>query len=93
MSRLVEFITQMAVDPVRQVQFAADPKACLADASLSPADKAALLSGNREDVTAAAAQALPPAHLAAVMGNCFVADPGPDPDTDPDPWPDIAAVD
>ncbi len=87
---LVDFLTQLAVNPIQQEQFAADPKAVLAGSGLSPQDQAALLCGDRESLSAVAAQSLPAAHQAAVAGNCFVADPGPDPDSDHDPWPDIA---
>ncbi len=88
MSKLVNFLTQLAIDPQQQILFESDPNAIIEKAGLTEVEKQAVLKGVREDISDLVAGDLPLTHRHAVAGNCFMADPGPDPDTDPDPWPD-----
>lgn len=85
MTDLFQFLTELALDVKNQERFARNPKAVMDAAGLSAADKRVLGSQDRANIAAAFADELSTDEFAAVMGSCFVGDPGPDPTPDPDP--------
>ncbi len=74
MSTVLEFMTQLAADPRRQVAFEQNPEQSLRDAGFSAGS----------DV---AADVLQTRDFAMVNGSLTLSDPGPDPLPDPDPFP------
>jgi len=77
MSKLLEFFTDLATDPQKQLAFASNPQAIIKDANLSVEARALVLNRNG-------------AKIASSMKECpqlaiFFTDPGPDPDPDSDP--------
>ena len=85
MSSLFHFLTDMAVDPKKQIMFEEDPQAMIAAAGLS--DQIGSDSGDRVQWTEVFVDELETHELVAVIGNCAASDPGPDPTPDPDPFP------
>lgn len=88
MTDLFQFLTDLAIDPDKQVLFEEDPTAVIDAAALSEADKAVLNSRDRATVITALGRDLATEELVAVMGGCYLTDPGPDPEPDPDPVPE-----
>ncbi len=80
MSKLLDFLTDLAIDPQKQQAFARFSEAFMDAAGLSEADKTALKSGDKAKVAAPFAEEFP--DLA-----CGAFDPVPDPLPDPDPLP------
>jgi len=78
MSNLLNFLTDLAVNPTGQEIFTQNPVAAMEAAGLSQSDQAIITSGNRGTVAAAFADDLP--NPGFIYG-----DPGPDPRPDPDP--------
>lgn len=81
MSNLFHFLTDLAVNPQKQVAFATDPEALIEMAGLSEADKAVLKSRDRHKIDMAFTNVHP-----LLSRTCI--DPGPDPWPDPDPLPE-----
>jgi hypothetical protein len=88
MTRLFNFMLNLATDPHQQALLSADPTVLIDTADLAEADKAALNSRDRAKVTAALLGELETKDLMAVLGAAALTDPGPDPEPDPDPVPD-----
>jgi len=88
MTRLFDFMLNLATDPRQQALLSADPTALIEAANLAEADKAALKSSDSAKVTAALLGELETKDLKAVLGAATLTDPGPDPEPDPDPIPD-----
>lgn len=88
MTDLFQFLTDIAIDPGKHALFEEDPLAVMDASELSKADKAVLNSRDRATVTTALGRELTTEELVAVMGGCFLTDPGPDPEPDPDPVPE-----
>ena len=78
MSNVLNFLTDLAVNPTNQEAFTQAPTAVMEAAGLSQADQAVLKSGNNATVAAAFADEL--SEPGFIYG-----DPGPDPRPDPDP--------
>lgn len=88
MSNLVSFLTDLAVDTKKQKMFAHNPQAFLEVTGLSKNEQLVIKQGSSASLIAALADDLLIDDLAAVMGSCYILDPGPDPSPDPDPPPD-----
>ena len=78
MSKLLDFLTDLATNPQKQKAFGQTPAALMDAAGLSEADKAALSSGDKTKISA----------LDEFCQLAYSAiDPAPDPLPDPDPSP------
>lgn len=80
MSKLLDFLTDLATNPQKQKAFGQTPVALMDAAGLSEADKAALSSGDKTKIAAPFADEFPHLAYGAI-------DPAPDPLPDPDPSP------
>ena len=80
MSKLLHFLTDLAINPQKQEAFAKFPNAVMDTAGLADVDKTALKSRDRTKVAAPFADEFP--QIA-----CGTFDPVPDPLPDPDPSP------
>ena len=78
MSNVLNFLTDLAVNPTNQQAFSQAPTAVMEAAGLSQSDQAILKSGHNASVAAAFADEL--SEPGFIYG-----DPGPDPRPDPDP--------
>lgn len=81
MTKLLEFLTDLAANPRKQSAFAQTPTAVIEAAGLTEAERAVLESRNSTRVAAAFADELVPVAIA-------FREPDPDPSPDPDPLPD-----
>ncbi len=81
MSNLMHFLTDLALNPVKQQAFMANPEAVMNAAGLSEADQLVIESRDKQEITHTFANKR--IQLASTFG-----DPGPDPTPDPDPAPD-----
>jgi hypothetical protein len=78
--KLLDFLTELAINPRKQEAFIRSPDVVMNAASLSEADKIALKSGDRTQVGAPFAEEFPQMSYAVI-------EPNPDPLPDPDPLP------
>ena len=81
LSKLFNFLTDVAANPQRQVAFAQSPTAVMDAAGLTQADRAILEGRQTGKIAAAFADELPVLSIAH-------REPDPDPSPDPDPTPD-----
>lgn len=80
MNNLLHFLTDLAINPQKQIAFATDPETLMQIAGLAEADQEVLKSGERDKIGAAFVN-----ELTRLSRICL--DPGPDPLPDPDPPP------
>ncbi|MFB2972500.1 hypothetical protein ACE1CD_26370 [Aerosakkonema sp. BLCC-F183] len=85
MSKLLNFLTDIAINPKQQIAFAQQPKTVTDAFGLSEMDKALIESKSRTKITAFFADNLTP--LAEICNDPNPEDPFPDPDPEPEPEP------
>lgn len=78
MKKMVDFLTDLAINPRQQTAFAVDPKAIMQAFGLSDVEQALLTRGDPAQIATAIAD--PAFQLASLFS-----DPSPDPWPDPDP--------
>ena len=78
MANLLNFLTDLAVNPAKQITFINYPQTVMAASGLSPREQSILESGSRQQIGSIFADKR--VSMASVCG-----DPGPDPLPDPDP--------
>jgi hypothetical protein len=80
LSKLLDFLTELAINPRKQEAFIKSPDVVMKAASLSASDKIALKSRDKTQVAAPFAEEFPQMSYAVI-------EPNPDPLPDPDPLP------
>jgi hypothetical protein len=81
MSNLLDFLSNFAVAPQKQLAFLLNPDAAMRDSTLTEVEQRLLKHGRREEISLAFADK-------AQWPSCTFVDPGPDPTPDPDTPPD-----
>lgn len=87
MSHMIDFLTDMAVNPKMQEMFWEHPRMIMASVGLTETVQVGFSSQNNASVTSVVIDELLTNELATVVGSCGMADPGPDPSPDPPPPP------
>lgn len=87
MSHMIDFFTDMAVNPKMQEMFWEHPTTIMASAGLPETVQVGFSNQNNAKVMEAIVNELATHELMTVVGSCSLADPGPDPSPDPPPPP------
>lgn len=85
MSKLLDFLTDITINPKQQIAFAQQPKTVTDAFGLSEMDKTLIESKSSTKITAFFADKLTP--LAEICNDPNPEDPFPDPDPEPEPEP------